>query len=77
MLQTFEEIPVLLTPDQFAAITGRNADAVRRSIREGAIPADKVSGGWLISRDVVFKNAAACCRARREGKAAEDVVSCV
>ncbi len=74
MPRTFDEIPLFLTPDQFAAITGRNADAVRRSIREGAIPADKVSNGWLISRDAVFKTAAACSRARRDGS--EGVVAC-
>ncbi len=69
-MQTFEEIPVLLTPDQFAALTGRNADSVRRSIREGSIPADKVSNGWLISRDAVFKNAAAANRASRAANCA-------
>ena len=76
-MQSFEEIPVLLTPDQFAELTGRNADAVRRSIREGQIPADKVNNRYLICRDVVFKNAAAASRASRAREAQQGAVACV
>lgn len=53
----FDELPLFLTPDQLAQITGEHVNSIRRGILEGRIPADKVNGRWRICRDVVFPNA--------------------
>ncbi len=74
MPQSYDEIPVLMTVEQFAAVTGSNADNVRRNIRKGLIPADKVNKRYLIYRDQVFANAAAHFHASHDG-AAEGVVA--
>lgn len=66
-MQTFEDIPMFLTPEQFAELTGRNVDNVRRNVRAGNIPADRVNRKYLIYRDAVFSNAAAYDRARKAG----------
>lgn len=50
-------IPLFLTPQQLAKITGEHVGSIRRGILEGRIPADKVNGRWLICRDVIFPNA--------------------
>ena len=63
MPHTYDEIPVFMTVEQFAQITGRNVDNVRRNIRKGNIPADRVNKKYLIYRDAVFANAAAHFRA--------------
>lgn len=63
MPQKYEEIPLFMTVEQFAQITGRNPDNVRRNIRKGIIPADRVNKKYLICRDTVFANAAAYYRA--------------
>lgn len=68
MPQTYDDIPVLMTVEQFAAITGRNVDNVRRNIRKGNIPADKVAKKYLIYRDAALPNAAAHYRAAHGGE---------
>lgn len=52
-----EGIPELMTAQQLADILGEHVGSIRRGIREGRIPADKVSGRLYISRDKVFPNA--------------------
>lgn len=58
MPQSFDDIPVMMSVEVLARVTGRSEDSVRRGIRAGRIPADKVNGCWMICRDRVFKNAA-------------------
>lgn len=53
-MKTVESIPLFITPQQLAALTGEHVGSVRRGIREGRIPADRVNGRWLICRDTVF-----------------------
>ena len=57
----YESVPLFLTPAQLARITGEHEGSIRRGIREGRIPADKVNGRWLICRDTVFSNAKEAC----------------
>lgn len=58
MPKTFAEIPMTLSPEELTRLTHRNPASVRRGIREGRIPADKVNGCWVIFRDRVFHHAA-------------------
>ena len=58
MPRTFEEIPITLTPGELARIMRCNPASVRRGIREGRIPAEKVNGCWVIFRDRVFRQTA-------------------
>ncbi|WP_165043059.1 helix-turn-helix domain-containing protein [Adlercreutzia sp. ZJ138] len=53
----FEELPLFLTPQQLAHLTGEHVNSIRRGITEGRIPADKVNGRWRICRDAVFARA--------------------
>ena len=50
----FDDLPLFLTPQQLAQITGEHVNSIRRGITEGRIPADKVNGRWRICRDAVF-----------------------
>ena len=56
-IQSFDEIPLFLTPKQLAEVTGEHEASVRRGIKEKRIPADLVNGRWRICRDLVFPNA--------------------
>ena len=47
-------LPPLMTPKQLAEATGQHEGSIRRGIKEGRIPADKVNGRWRIFRDSVF-----------------------
>lgn len=49
----FENIPLFMTPQQFAKITGEHVGSIRRGIVEGRIPADKVNGRWRILRSLI------------------------
>ena len=53
----FEDVPLFMTPNQLADITGEHVGSIRRGIAQGRIPADKVNGRWRICRDVIFANA--------------------
>lgn len=53
----FDDLPLFLTPQQLADVTGEHVNSIRRGITEGRIPADKVNGRWRICRDAVFANA--------------------
>ena len=50
----FDDLPLFLTPQQLAQITGEHVNSIRRGITEGRIPADKVNGRGRICRDAVF-----------------------
>lgn len=52
-----EDLPLFLTPQQLADVTGEHVNSIRRGIAEKRIPADKVNGRWRICRDKVFPNA--------------------
>lgn len=51
------ELPTLLTPKEVAALTGMNAENIRRMCASSTLPAYKVGKQWLISRDRLFKGA--------------------
>ena len=53
----WDSVPLFLTPNELARITGMNADSIRRNIRNGKIPADRVNGKWIICKDNVFSKA--------------------
>lgn len=57
MKARFEDVPLFMTPNELAQVTGEHVGSIRRGIIEGRIPADKVNGRWRICRDVVFPNA--------------------
>lgn len=67
MPKTFAEIPITLSPEELARITHRNPASVRRGIREGRIPAEKVNGCWVIFRDRVFRQTAEAMHAENGG----------
>lgn len=54
----FGDIPLFLEVPQYAELVHQHPGSIRRGIKEGRIPADKVNGRWLICRDLVFANAA-------------------
>ena len=56
MVNKFDDLPLFLTPQQLAQVTGEHVNSIRRGILEGRIPADKVNGCWRICRDAVFAN---------------------
>ena len=64
----FDDLPLFLTPQQLAQVTGEHVNSIRRGILEGRIPADKVNGRWRICRDKVFPNAG---NGNDDGEAAE------
>ena len=52
-------LPRFLTVPEFARLLGQHEGSVRRGIKEGRIPADKVNGRWYICSALVFRNAVA------------------
>ena len=54
MTKQFDDLPLFMTPAQLAAVTGEHEGSIRRGIKEGRIPADKVNGRWRICRGLVF-----------------------
>lgn len=59
MYEKFEDLPLFMTPKQYAEFTGENLNSVRRKLQEGSIPGDKNGGKWTICRDAAFRVAAA------------------
>lgn len=53
----FDSLPLLMTPNELAEVTHEHPSSIRRGITAGRIPADKVNGKWLISRDAVLPKA--------------------
>lgn len=51
---TYAELPAFLTPKQLAELTCSHEGSVRRGIREGRVPAEKVNGRWLIPKELAF-----------------------
>lgn len=45
--------PRFLTPRQVADRLGQNEDSIRRSIRQGRIPARKISGRIYVHEDAI------------------------
>ena len=58
MYEKFEDLPLFMTPKQYAEFTGENLNSVRRKLQNGDIPGDKNGGKWTICRDVAFRVAA-------------------
>lgn len=50
----YNDIPLFITPSQAAELTGAHVGSIRRGIREGRIPAEKLNGRWLICKDLLF-----------------------
>ena len=57
MYERFVDLPLFMTPKQYAEFTGENLNSVRRKLNEGTIPGDKRGGKWTICRDAAFPNA--------------------
>ncbi|MBP3884779.1 MAG: hypothetical protein J6D54_07590 [Olsenella sp.] len=53
----FEELPPLIPVRQLAELTGMHEVTLRKGLREGRIPGDKVDGMWFAFRDLVFPRA--------------------
>lgn len=49
-----DDLPALLTAETFAEVIHVHANTVRRHCAEGKIPAQKIAGEWIISRDAAF-----------------------
>ena len=47
----------MMTPNDLSEQTGQNVGSIRRAIRQGKLPADRICNRYYICRDVVFKNA--------------------
>ena len=52
----FEDLPMFLTPEQVAEITNVHVKSIRRSLKNGALPGDKIGNKWVIYKYVVFGN---------------------
>lgn len=53
----FEDLPLFLSPKQYAQFTGEHLNTVYKKLADGDIPGDKHGGTWSISRDAAFPNA--------------------
>lgn len=56
MVHDLSNVPLFMSPAKLSELTGEHEGSIRRGIREGRIPADKVNGRWLICRDKVFSS---------------------
>lgn len=72
-METYENMPEMMTATEMAKLTGEHAGSIRRGIAAGRIPANKVNGKWLIAKDAAFPN---LTRAAREAKAAAAAGRC-
>ena len=54
MYENFEDLPLFMTPKQYAEVTGEHVNTVRAKLNAGTIPGDKQGGTWVICRDAVF-----------------------
>lgn len=52
----YSDVPLFVSPKELSQITGEHEGSIRRGIKAGRIPADKVNGRWRICRDLVFPN---------------------
>lgn len=68
MEKEFLELPLFLSVEDLARCTGEHVGSIRRGIKAGRIPADKVNGRWRICRDVVFSKAREGVMANAAGK---------
>jgi hypothetical protein len=53
----FDELPELISVRQLSELTGMHEVTLRKGLREGRIPGDKVDGMWFAFRDLVFPRA--------------------
>lgn len=51
--ELFEGLPQHLSVDDLAKVLGVNKNTAYRALSEGAFPAYKVRGGWVILRDEI------------------------
>lgn len=54
MSTEYKDLPLFMTPQQYADAIGMNVGSVRRAISKGLIPAEKCGGEYRICRSVVF-----------------------
>lgn len=52
-----DDIPDVMGLDDLADILGLNVNALRRSVSNGTIPADKVGGKWFVFKEALFPEA--------------------
>lgn len=53
----FEDVPLFLSPKEYARLTGEHVNTVYKKLLKGEIPGDKRGGKWVICRDAAFPNA--------------------
>lgn len=49
-------MPALITPTELSELTGMHVNSIRRGIKEGRIPADKVNGRWMVPAALLLRN---------------------
>ena len=53
----FEDLPLFLSPKEYAEFTGEHLNTVYKKLNNGEIPGDKKGGTWTICRDAAWPNA--------------------
>lgn len=53
--RNWEQMPVVLRPDEVAVLLGENVQTIRKFAREGTIPGAKIGKKWYFERDTVKK----------------------
>ena len=56
MYEKFEDLPLFMSPKQYAEFTGEHVNTVRAKLHAGVIPGDKRGGTWVICRDAAWPN---------------------
>lgn len=54
----FEDLPLFLSPKEYAELTGEHVNTVYKKLVNGELPGDKRGGKWVICRDLAFPNTA-------------------
>lgn len=52
----FEDLPLFMSPKEYAEFTGEHINTVYKKLVDGVIPGDKQGGTWVICRDAAFPN---------------------
>lgn len=53
-MSAFDKLPELLSVRQLSELTGMHEVTLRKGLREGRIPGDKIDGMWFAFRDLLF-----------------------
>lgn len=67
-MSAFDELPELLSVRQLADLTGMHEVTLRKGLREGRIPGDKIDGMWFAFRDLIFPKSKEVFESARESE---------